>query len=91
MLEALRNERTIVEIANEHNITPKNIRNWQKIFLENAEIAMEPAKVVNEYKSEITELKAMNDQYAKVVGKMTVEQEWLEKSSKAWTYLIKNH
>jgi putative transposase len=45
-LEVLKNEKTLQEIASTNNITPKNLQNWKKIFLENAEIAMEPAGVL---------------------------------------------
>ena len=79
VLKVLKNEKTVNEIARENNLTPKNLQNWKKIFLENAEMALEPSKAVKEYKDEIFELKATNDTYAKVVGKMTVEKEWLEK------------
>ena len=43
VLEVLKNERTLAEIASANNITPKNLQNWKKIFLENVEIAMEPS------------------------------------------------
>ncbi|WP_022942262.1 transposase, partial [Psychromonas hadalis] len=43
VLELLENEKTIAEIASKNNITPKNLQNWKKIFLDNAVIAMEPA------------------------------------------------
>ena len=79
VLEALKNERPIPEIASEYNITPSTIKSWKKVFFENAEIAMDPAKAVREYKNEIDELKHENDRYAKIVGKMTIEKEWLEK------------
>ena len=78
VLEVLKNERTLNEIASAHNIIPKNLQNWKATFLANAEIAMEPAKAVKEYKDKIIELEAKNDNYAKVVGKMTVELEWME-------------
>ena len=39
---------------------------------------MEPAKVVKEYKEEITKLQAKVNDYTKVVGKITLEKEWLE-------------
>jgi len=77
VLEAIKGEKTINEIASEHNITPSNLKNWKTKFLENAELAMEPAKAVKEHKEEIVELKAKIDKYAKTVGKMTVENEWL--------------
>jgi len=65
------------EIASAYNVIPKNIQNWKSIFLANAVVAMEPAKAVKEYKEEIDKLKAKNDEYAKIVGKMTVENNWM--------------
>ena len=73
VLEVLKADKTINEIASEYNIIPKNIQNWKNIFLANAVVAMEPAKAVKEYKDEIEKLKAKNDEYAKIVGKLTVE------------------
>lgn len=78
VLEVLKSEKTLSEIASANNVTPKNLQNWKRQFLENAEMAMEPSKVVKEYKDEINELKSKNDEYAKVVGKLTVEKEWAE-------------
>ena len=46
----LQNESTLAQIARKHNILPQNLVNWKKIFLANAEIAMEPSKAVKEYK-----------------------------------------
>lgn len=76
VLEVLKNEDTLNAIASKNNITPKNLQNWKKVFLENAEIAMEPARSVQEYKTRIVELEAKNDEYAKVVGQLTVEKDW---------------
>ena len=77
VLEVLKGDKTINEIASEYNIIPKNIQNWKNIFLANAVVAMEPAKAVKEYKEEIDKLKAKNDEYAKIVGKLTVENNWM--------------
>lgn len=78
VLEVLKGEKTLNEIASKNNITPKNIQNWKKIFLDNAELAMEPAKAIKEYKDANIILRSKIDDYAKIVGKMTVEKEWLE-------------
>lgn len=78
VIELLKEEKTLKEIAVENNISPKNLQNWKKIFLENAEVAMEPAKAVKEYKDEIVQLKAKNDEYAKTVGQLTVEYNWMQ-------------
>jgi putative transposase len=76
VLEVLEGEKTINEIASAHNIIPKNIMNWKKTFLENAQLAMEPSKAIKEYKDEATKLQLQLDEYAKVVGKLTVERDW---------------
>ena len=79
VLQLLENKKTLAEIASENNITPKNLQNWKKIFLDNAVIAMEPAKAVKEYKQDLVAAQEENEILIKIVGKMTVEKEWLEK------------
>ena len=54
-----------------------HIQNWKEKFLANAQMAMEPSKAIKEYKVEIDELKAKNDEYAKTVGQLTVENNWM--------------
>ena len=76
VLEVLREEKTLNEIASANNINPKNLQNWKKLFLENAEVAMEPAKAVKEYKDEVAKLKIEVGEYAKKVGQLTLEKEW---------------
>jgi putative transposase len=78
VLEVLKGERTLNEIASSNNIIPKNLQNWKATFLANAELAMEPSKAVKEYKDENKELHAKIDEYARVVGKITVERDWLQ-------------
>jgi hypothetical protein len=39
----------------------------------------EPAKAVKEYKEELSAAQEQNEMLTKIVGKMTVEKEWLEK------------
>ena len=78
VLEVLKGEKTLNEIASENNIIPKNLQNWKATFLSNAELAMEPSKAVKEYKDENKELHAKLDEYARVVGKITVERDWLQ-------------
>jgi putative transposase len=89
VLELLKGERVISDIASEYNITPKNIQNWKAIFLANAEIAMEPSRAVKEYKEEIEQLKAKNDEYAKTLGRVTVERDWLSGKLKSLDLLNK--
>ncbi len=76
VIEVLREEKTLNEIASANNINPKNLQNWKKLFLENAEVAMEPAKAVKEYKDEVAKLKIEVGEYAKKVGQLTLEKDW---------------
>ncbi len=77
VLELLKEEKTLIEIAKDNGITPNNLKNWKKLFLENAEMAMEPSKVVKEYKDETKKLQEKIDEYAKIVGQLTVENNWM--------------
>ena len=78
VLEALREDKSIAELSVKYNITPKNIHNWKARFLSNAEIAMEPSKCVAEYKQAAKELNQQVADYAKKVGELTMEKEFLE-------------
>jgi len=77
VLEVLKEEKTLVEIAKENSVTSNNLKNWKKIFLENAEMAMEPSKAVKEYKETNKKLQLEIDEYAKTVGQLTVENNWM--------------
>lgn len=83
VLELLQNESTLVQIASNHNILPQNLQNWKKTFLANAEIAMEPSKAVKEYKEELIKSQKQNERLITLVGKVTVEKEWLAKKLKS--------
>jgi len=76
VLEILKDEKPLVEIAKENNVTSTNLKNWKKLFLENAELAMEPSKAVKEYKDEVAKLKIAVGEYAKKVGQLTLEKDW---------------
>ena len=83
VLELLQGDKTLNEIASANNITPKNLQNWKAIFLSNAEMAMEPSKVVKEYKEEIKSKDDEIEELQKQLGKSVVEKEWLTKKLKS--------
>ena len=77
VLELLQNESTLAEIASKHNILPQILVNWKRTFLANAEIVIEPSKAVKEYKEELIKSQEKNERLTALVGKVTVEKEWL--------------
>ena len=79
VLELLKEEETIAQIAAKYKITSQSIAKWKKQFLENASLAFEPAKAVQEFKSEIKSKDEEIAELQKQLGKSVVEKEWLAK------------
>lgn len=78
VLEVLEAEKSLNEIASQYEVTPKNLQNWKKQFLENMSLAFDKSAVVKEYKEEIEGLKKDKDALAKKVGNLTIEKDFLE-------------
>jgi len=79
VLELLKEEETIVQIAARYKITSQSITKWKKQFLENASLSFEPAKAVQKFKNEIKSKDEEIEELQKQLGKSVVEKEWLTK------------
>jgi putative transposase len=79
VLELLKEEETVAQIAAKYKITSQSIMKWKKQFLENASLAFEPAKAVQEFKNEIKSKDEEIEELQKQLGKSIVEKEWLAK------------
>jgi transposase-like protein len=79
VLEVLREERELGEIAAEHNLSPNMVRNWKREFLENAETVFEnPKKLEREAKRKEAALEKKNTQMLKTIGQLTLERDFLQ-------------
>ncbi len=79
VLELLRGERELNEIAAAYEIAPNQLRNWKTEFLENAERVFDrkrDSKLLDELSAKQREA----DQLAKKVGQMTLEIDFLKKT-----------
>ena len=76
VLEALKEEKTIAELASEFEIHPKMLTSWRKEFLANASSLFEDKR---KKKAEPTEKALIEDLY-KQIGKQKVELDFLEKA-----------
>ncbi len=76
VLELLKEEQTVNQLATKYKVTAKSITNWKKQFLENASKAFEDDASVKEQKKELEKLKKENDELAKTLGRTTVERDW---------------
>mgnify|MGYP001045277102 CR=1 FL=1 len=79
VLELLKEEQTIAQLAAKYKITTQSIGKWKKQFLANASLAFEPAKAVQEFKDEIKSKDDEIEELQKQLGKSVIEKEWLAK------------
>jgi transposase-like protein len=78
-LEALKEERTISEIAQDHQLNPNLIRRWRDELLEKADTVFESTKQITEQRRREEALEAERDELLKAVGTATVERDWLRR------------
>jgi len=76
VLELLKEEQTLSELATQYKVTPKTIQNWKKEFLTNASKAFESNNNVKENKEKMKKLIEENDALAKALGRTTIERDW---------------
>jgi len=79
LVEVLKEEKTVSEIAAERQLNPNMVRNWRRQFLDNA------ARVFDEGRSEREEKKREEAQARKtgglhrIIGELTAERDWLQR------------
>lgn len=76
VLELLKEEQTVSQLATKYKVTAKSIQSWKKQFLENASKAFADDASSKEQQKEIEKLRAENDELAKTLGRTTVERDW---------------
>ena len=79
VLEILKEEKTIAQLASENGIHVTQLNRWKKEALENLpQLFTDHSKTMEKVKSEYE--KQINDLYAEV-GRLTTELSWLKKKS----------
>ncbi|ARF67478.1 transposase [Paenibacillus larvae subsp. pulvifaciens] len=79
MLEVLREEQTVNEIAAKYELSPVMISRWKSEFLERASMVFD--KKNNETDKLRKEYESKQEHLQKLVGQLTVEIDWLKKKS----------
>ena len=72
-LEALKEQKTITDLAIEYGVHPTQIQNWKKQFLENASAAFEGSKV------SAIQAASQESRLYEQIGKLQMENDWLKK------------
>jgi transposase-like protein len=78
-LEAVRGERTIIEIASAHSVHPNQVTQWKKL-LEGEASTVFGDKRVREA-SAAADQAAVQDRLYRQIGELTMELDWLKKKS----------
>ena len=82
VLEVLKEEKTLGEIASREGINPNQISNWKKEFLDNAGRVFAQNKLEKEAARKIQELEGKEKAYQAKVGQLTLEVDFLKECSR---------
>jgi transposase-like protein len=77
VLEVLRGERELGEIALGYDINPNQIRTWKAAFLEKAPTLFEESKGARERARREDELTEEKESMLKTIGQLTLERDFL--------------
>lgn len=79
VLEVLKEERTLTEIAAEYEVHPNQISRWKAEFIQNAE------KAFSKETEEVEKVKQLHekekDELLRQIGQLSYEMTWLKKKS----------
>lgn len=78
VIEVLREEKTMSEIAAREGVNLKQLSNWKKEFLKNAERAFSRSKDEKKAANDLAEMKARERDYQAKVGQLTLEVDFLK-------------
>ena len=81
VIELLKGEKDLNTLAAENNIQPNLLRNWKKEFLNNASLVFDDKREEN-LKEKLAEERKEKAAYAKKVGQLTMQEDWLKKSER---------
>ena len=81
VLQLLKGEKELNVFAVENDIQPNLLRNWKKEFLTNASLAFDNKREDN-LREKLAEERKEKAEYAKKVGQLTMQVDWLKKNLK---------
>jgi len=79
VIEALREENHISEIAQREGISRTQLQNWKREFLENAALVFSQSKVEQQARTEVKAAEEREERAMKKVGALSIENDFLKK------------
>ena len=80
VIELLKGEKDLNTLAADNKLQPNLLRNWKKEFLDRASIVFDDKREEN-LKEKLASERREKAQYAKKVGQLTMQVDWLKKKS----------
>ena len=78
VLEMLREERTLGEIASEYEINPNQLSTWRREFFEKAPCMFDEPKTIKARTRAENVAEAEKDRLLKTIGQLTMERDFLQ-------------
>ena len=78
VIELLKGEKDLNTLAADNKLQPNLLRNWKKEFLDKASIVFDDKREDN-LKEKLASERREKAQYAKKVGQLTMQVDWLKK------------
>jgi transposase-like protein len=78
VLELLREERTIGEIAATHQINPNQLARWRQEFLDKAPTVFDEPKTIKARQRAEEEAAREKDQLLRTIGQLTMERDFMQ-------------
>jgi len=82
VLEILREEKQLGKLASENELSPNQLRNWKREFLQNAARVFSESKQEKELRAKERAIDEERNQLMAKVGQLTIEIDWLKKKSR---------
>lgn len=78
-IDAIKEDKTVSEIASEKQVDPKSVRDWKKELIENSKVIFDRSKEILPYKDELKKKDKEIEELYKQIGQLTVEVNWTKK------------
>jgi transposase-like protein len=82
VLEVLREDQTLAEVASKYDVHPKLLGQWKQEFLENANLVFNRKKQEKQLQEDLKDKDKTIDSLYKEVGQLTLKVNWAEKKIK---------
>jgi putative transposase len=82
VLEVLREDQTLAEVASKYDVHPKLLSQWKQEFVENANLVFNRKKQEKQLQEDLKDKDKTIDSLYKEVGQLTLKVNWAEKKIK---------